>query len=284
LPAWLCVQPTATEKAHDFLWRSHAGLPEHGSIGVFNRRYYEDVLVTRVHPSRMDKSTIAHGHRDVLSQDPLSPHPLWEERLQSIRDHELHLARNGTIVRKFMLNVSNEMQARRLFGRLNRPEKQHKFSASDLPERSHWDAYQQAYTEAIAATSKPWAPWYVVPADNKLYMQERVAVCPSTCPCLCIRVDSPPVYFPSAVRNDACSRVYCWLPSCFCLLVAAVCTVRLYAGYCLSDLGGLARPFGGDRQAAGVAVVLVIAVKEAGTRRHQGEAARRWAAAASGRA
>jgi hypothetical protein len=128
-----------------------------------------------VHPSRMEPQSLLPEHRDVIDLPPLVPHALWGERLESIRNHELHLARNGTIIRKFMLNISNEMQGRRLLGRLQRPDKVHKFSASDLPEREHWDNYQQAYEEAIAATSRPWAPWYVVPADNKLYMQNCIA-------------------------------------------------------------------------------------------------------------
>lgn len=169
------LQPSAEEKSHDFLWRTVAGLPGRGRIGVFNRSYYEDVLVLRVHPSRMEPESLLPEHRDVIKLPPLVPHALWSERLESIHNHELHLARNGTIIRKFMLNISNEMQGRRLLGRLQRPDKVHKFSASDLPERQHWENYQQAYEEAIAATSRPWAPWYVVPADNKLYMQDRVA-------------------------------------------------------------------------------------------------------------
>ena len=169
------LQPSAMEKGHDFLWRTVPGLPARGRIGVFNRSYYEDVLVLRVHPSRIDPNALLPSHRNVVELPPLVPHALWDERFESIRNHELHLARNGTIIRKFMLNISNEMQGRRLLGRLQRPDKVHKFSASDLPEREHWDNYQQAYEEAIAATSRPWAPWYVVPADNKLYMQDRVA-------------------------------------------------------------------------------------------------------------
>ena len=158
-------QPSATELDHDFLWRTTKALPERGRIGVFNRSYYEEVLVVRVHPKYLD------GQR--LPQRPILPE-LFQERFESICDHEKHLARNGTVVLKFWLNVSREEQRQRFLDRLNEPDKNWKFSSGDVRERGHWDAYMEAYEEALVATSKPWAPWYAIPADDKAYMRATV--------------------------------------------------------------------------------------------------------------
>lgn len=166
-------QPSQEESEHDFLWRSYRCLPARGKIAVFNRSYYEDVIVTRVHPYYLDGKLARHT--GAAHTAPLAPHRLWNDRFESIRNHELHLARSGTVVLKFMLHTSKEMQARRLLRRIELPEKNHKLSPSDLPEREHWELYQRAYQDAIRQTSRRWAPWYVVPADNKLYMQEQVA-------------------------------------------------------------------------------------------------------------
>ena len=159
-------QPSTQELDHDFLWRTARHLPARGRVGVFNRSYYEEVLVVRVHPELLDRQRLpATG----------APDRLWETRLASIRDHEEHLARNGTVILKFWLNVSKEEQARRLRARLDDPEKHWKFAAADVYEREHWDAYLDAYEAALAATSRPWAPWYAIPADDKPFMRFTVA-------------------------------------------------------------------------------------------------------------
>jgi PPK2 family polyphosphate:nucleotide phosphotransferase len=159
-------QPSAEELDHDFLWRTTRRLPERGRIGIFNRSYYEEVLVVRVHPEYL-------GAQRLPSPPPLDT--LWEERFDSIRDHERHLARNGTTIVKFFLHVSREEQRRRFLERLNEPHKHWKFSVGDVEERTHWDAYQEAYGSALAATSRPWAPWYAIPADDKHDMRTAVA-------------------------------------------------------------------------------------------------------------
>ncbi|MBU2500300.1 polyphosphate kinase 2 family protein, partial [bacterium] len=148
-------QPSAEELDHDFLWRTTCRLPESGHIGVFNRSHYEEVLAVRVHPEFLDRQHLP-GDLDLKR--------LWEERFASIRDHEQHLARNGTIILKFWLNVSRAEQKNRFLARLDEPHKNWKFSTSDVEERRHWDAYMEAYEEALAATSRPWAPWYTIPA------------------------------------------------------------------------------------------------------------------------
>jgi PPK2 family polyphosphate:nucleotide phosphotransferase len=159
-------QPTSEELDHDFLWRTNKRLPERGRIGIFNRSYYEEVLVVRVHPGILESQRLPRY--SALPQ-------LWSERYQSIRNQEEHLARNGTIVLKFWLNVSKEEQKNRFMSRLNEPKKHWKFSAGDIKERGHWKDYMHAYEEAIAQTSRPWAPWYVIPADDKPYMRLTVA-------------------------------------------------------------------------------------------------------------
>jgi PPK2 family polyphosphate:nucleotide phosphotransferase len=159
-------QPSAEELDHDFLWRTAVRLPERGRIGIFNRSYYEEVLVVRVHPEYLESQRL-----------PRAPDldTLWEQRYASIRDHELHLARNGTVVLKFWLNVSRNEQRQRFLDRIDEPEKNWKFSAGDVKERAHWDAYMEAYEAALNATSRPWAPWYAIPADSKSYMRMAVA-------------------------------------------------------------------------------------------------------------
>jgi len=152
--------PSAEELDHDFLWRTTKCLPERGRIGVFNRSYYEEVLVVRVHP-------------EILSAQKLPARlvtkKIWKQRYDSIRDFERHLGRNGCIVRKFFLHVSKKEQLRRFVARLDDPEKNWKFSSADAEERERWDDYQDAYEELIRETSTEQAPWYVVPADNKWY-------------------------------------------------------------------------------------------------------------------
>jgi PPK2 family polyphosphate:nucleotide phosphotransferase len=159
-------QPSNEELEHDFLWRCITQLPKRGRIGVFNRSYYEDVLIVQVHPELLDSARLGRYHNIST---------LWDERYQSILDHELHLARTGTVVLKFWLNVSQNEQKLRFLSRLQRPEKNWKFSEADLSERALWPKYMQAYQAALNATSKPWAPWYAIPADNKPYMRMCVA-------------------------------------------------------------------------------------------------------------
>jgi len=162
-------QPSAEELDHDFLWRTAVRLPERGRIGVFNRSYYEEVLVVRVHPQFLD------GQRLPLHPPAGALDELWRSRYESIRDHELHLARSGTAVLKFWLNVSREEQRRRFLARIDNPKKNWKFSAADVREAERWVDYMAAYQDALAATSRPWAPWYAIPADDKPFMRLQVA-------------------------------------------------------------------------------------------------------------
>jgi PPK2 family polyphosphate:nucleotide phosphotransferase len=159
-------QPSTLELDHDYLWRVSSRLPERGRIGVFNRSHYEEVLVVRVHPEYLE------GQR--LPTD-LSPEELWTQRYESIVGFERHLARNGYVILKFFLNVSREEQASRFRRRIDRPDKNWKFSEGDLKERELWDDYMAAYQDALNATSRPWAPWYAIPADSKPFMRATVA-------------------------------------------------------------------------------------------------------------
>ena len=159
-------KPSSKELDHDFLWRTTCCLPERGRIGIFNRSQYEEVLVVRVHPQILD-------YQKLPEKPDLET--IWDYRLTSIRQQEAHLARNGTVILKFFLNVSREEQKRRFLARLNDPAKTWKFSPRDVVERRHWDDYMQAYEDALNATSRPWAPWYAIPADSKPYMRARVA-------------------------------------------------------------------------------------------------------------
>jgi PPK2 family polyphosphate:nucleotide phosphotransferase len=159
-------QPSAEELEHDFLWRAAKALPERGRIGIFNRSHYEEVLVVRAHPELLERQ-----HLPVL----LNGKKIWQQRYESIRDFEQHLARNGTLVLKFFLNVSKEEQRKRFLARLDEPAKRWKFSMGDVAERKLWDTYMGAYEDMIRATSREDAPWYVVPADNKWFTRLTVA-------------------------------------------------------------------------------------------------------------
>jgi PPK2 family polyphosphate:nucleotide phosphotransferase len=158
--------PSAEELDHDFMWRSLKVLPERGRIGVFNRSYYEEVLVVRVHPELLQRQHLPGGR--------ITPR-IWNERFEDIRDIERYLCRNGTIIRKFFLNVSRAEQRRRFVARLDNPAKNWKFSINDVDERLHWDDYLRAYEAALGATSTRSAPWYVIPADNKWFTRLAVA-------------------------------------------------------------------------------------------------------------
>lgn len=158
--------PSEEELDHDFLWRICQRLPERGRIGIFNRSHYEEVLVVRVHPEYLAAQKL-----------PLQPKgkELWAERYESIRNFEQHLARNGTVILKFWLNVSRDEQKQRFLDRIDEPESNWKFNAGDVEERRHWGAYMEAYEDALNATSRPWAPWYAIPADEKPFMRRAVA-------------------------------------------------------------------------------------------------------------
>lgn len=163
--------PSAEEQDHTYLWRNMKALPERGRIGIFNRSYYEEVLVVRVHPGFLAGQQLpaalksgAKGHKSI-----------WKQRFKEINHFEEYLVNNGTEVIKFFLNVSKEEQKQRFLDRINRPEKNWKFSMGDLQERARWDDYQHAYEEMLSHTSTKAAPWYVIPADDKNFMRWQVA-------------------------------------------------------------------------------------------------------------
>jgi len=159
-------EPSREELGHDFLWRAAKALPGRGRIGLFNRSYYEEVLVVRVHKSLLVAEKIPPDH--------INPH-IWKERFEDINAFERHLWRDGTIVRKFFLHISKAEQARRLIDRIDDPAKNWKLSKADLAERKKWHQYQSAYADAIASTSHHHAPWYVVPSDHKWFTRVVVA-------------------------------------------------------------------------------------------------------------
>jgi PPK2 family polyphosphate:nucleotide phosphotransferase len=158
--------PSAEELDHDFLWRSSMRVPERGRIGIFNRSHYEEVLVVRVHPELLARQKLP---------EPLVTKDIWKERFKDIRAFERYLARNGIVVLKFFLHISKEEQRRRLLARLEDPDKHWKFSMGDIAERKLWDKYMVAYEDMIRGTSRPEAPWHVVPSDNKPFARLVVA-------------------------------------------------------------------------------------------------------------
>jgi PPK2 family polyphosphate:nucleotide phosphotransferase len=159
-------QPSAEELNHDFLWRTTRRLPERGKIGIFNRSYYEEVLVVRVHQEYLEKQ---HLPPELVTKK------IWKERFKDIRNFEEYLTRNGVVIRKFFLHVSKEEQKRRFLARLEEPEKNWKFSEADVHERKYWDDYMNAYEDMIGHTSTPDAPWYIVPADHKWFTHIAVS-------------------------------------------------------------------------------------------------------------
>jgi PPK2 family polyphosphate:nucleotide phosphotransferase len=158
--------PSSTELQHDFLWRTTRRLPERGHIGIFNRSYYEEVLVVKVHSEALDNERLPPS---------LVTKNIWDERFEDIRSFERHMTRNGTVIRKFFLHLSKKEQKRRFLARLEQPEKNWKFSAADIHEREYWDDYQKAYEEMIRNTATKHAPWYVIPADNKWFTHLAVS-------------------------------------------------------------------------------------------------------------
>lgn len=160
-------QPSAEELDHDYLWRYSKAVPERGRIGIFNRSYYEEVLVVRVHPELLERQQLP----DKLRQSK----NIWSERFDEINYFEKYLVQNGIIILKFFLNVSKEEQKKRFMERLELPEKNWKFSANDVREREHWDDYMEAFEDVFNHTSTEWAPWYIIPADRKWYTRLVVA-------------------------------------------------------------------------------------------------------------
>jgi PPK2 family polyphosphate:nucleotide phosphotransferase len=160
-------QPSAEELDHDYLWRYAKSLPERGRIGIFNRSYYEEVLVVRVHPELLERQQLPLK----LKHDQ----KIWTQRFEEINQFEQYLVNNGVIVLKFFLHVSKDEQKKRFLKRLDNPEKNWKFSASDVQERQYWDDYMAAYEDVFNATSTAWAPWHIIPADRKWYMRLVVA-------------------------------------------------------------------------------------------------------------
>jgi PPK2 family polyphosphate:nucleotide phosphotransferase len=158
--------PSSEEQQHDYLWRTMQRIPERRRIGTFNRSYYEEVLIVRVHPDLLHNENIPSS---------LITKKIWEERFEDMCAFERYLARNGIVVRKFFLNLSKKEQAKRFLARLDEPEKNWKFSAADIHEREYWNDYMQAYEDMIQNTATPAAPWYVVPADNKWFTRLVVA-------------------------------------------------------------------------------------------------------------
>ncbi len=158
--------PSAEELDHDYLWRCLKALPERGRIGIFNRSYYEEVLVVRVHPEFLQKQSIP---RDDVNDT------LWKKRYEDINAVEKYLSRNGTVILKFFLNVSRKEQKNRFLERINTQEKNWKYSAADIQERSYWKEYMSAYEEMLGSTSTQWAPWHVIPADHKWFTRALVA-------------------------------------------------------------------------------------------------------------
>ncbi|MEH1913631.1 polyphosphate kinase 2 family protein [Nostoc sp.] len=159
-------QPSAEELDHDYLWRSMKALPERGRIGIFNRSYYEEVLVVRVHPEMLQKQQ--------LPQFP-NGKKIWKQRFQEINNFEKYLVDNGVIIMKFFLNVSKAEQKKRFLERIDSPDKNWKFSDNDVRERAFWDDYMNAYEEVFNNTSTKWAPWYIIPADRKWFTRLTVA-------------------------------------------------------------------------------------------------------------
>lgn len=179
-------QPSSEELDHDYLWRSMKVLPERGKIGIFNRSYYEEVLIVRVHPEILQLQQLP----DKAKKDK----NIWKQRYEQIRNFEEYLSENGVQILKFFLNVSKDEQKKRFLKRINEPDKNWKFSSGDVKERSFWDDYQNAYKDALEATSTRKAPWYIVPADNKWFTRAAVSEI------ICQRLESLDLKYPQLVE------------------------------------------------------------------------------------
>ena len=180
--------PSGEELEHDFLWRAGKYLPERGRIGIFNRSHYEEVLTVRVNPGFLARQRLPHLPKDLDD--------LWEQRFESIVEAERHWARNGIVILKFWLNVSQKEQHRRFLDRIADPDDNWKFSAGDWSESQKWDQYMDAYEPMLRATAKPWAPWYAIPADNKPFMRRTVAGI------IVKTLESLPLAFPQPSNED----------------------------------------------------------------------------------
>ncbi|HXG84729.1 MAG TPA: polyphosphate kinase 2 family protein [Pyrinomonadaceae bacterium] len=180
-------QPSSEELDHDYLWRSMKVLPPRGKIGIFNRSYYEEVLVVRVHPEILQLQQLPEKAKNNKN--------IWKERYEQIRNFEEYLAENGVVILKFFLNVSKDEQKKRFLKRINEPEKNWKFSSSDVKERAFWDDYMQAYQSALEATSTKNAPWFVVPADNKWFTRAAVSEI------ICQKLESLDLKYPELVAS-----------------------------------------------------------------------------------
>ncbi len=180
-------QPSVEELDHDYLWRSMKVLPQRGKIGIFNRSYYEEVLIVRVHPEILQMQRLPEQIKDDKN--------IWKHRYEQIRRFEEYLAENGVHVLKFFLNVSKDEQKKRFLKRINEPNKNWKFSATDVKERTFWNDYMQAYQDALEATSTKLAPWYIVPADNKWFTRAAVSEI------ICQRLESLDLKYPELVAS-----------------------------------------------------------------------------------
>lgn len=178
--------PSQEELDHDFMWRTTKALPERGRIGIFNRSYYEEVLIVRVHPEILNSQNIPDEERNES---------LWQHRFEDINNFERYLSRNGTVVLKFFLHVSKEEQKERFLERIERPEKNWKFSFGDVTERRHWNDYMRAYEDMLNHTSTVWAPWYVIPADHKWFTHTAVA------DVIVKKLESLNMHFPQATED-----------------------------------------------------------------------------------
>jgi PPK2 family polyphosphate:nucleotide phosphotransferase len=181
-------QPSSLELAHDYLWRATVALPARGRIGIFNRSYYEETVVVRVHPELLDKQNLP---------PKLVTDKIWQQRFEDINNYELHLARNGTVPIKFFLNMSKDEQLKRLLARIDDPDKRWKFNLYDVEERKLWEKFLDAYEDTIRHTATPHAPWYVVPADHKWFSRLVVAAV------LVERMEALDLQFPKFDEADA---------------------------------------------------------------------------------
>ena len=159
--------PSTTELAHDYLWRTTKVLPERGRIAIFNRSYYAEVVVVRIHGSVLENEQLPPGS----DANPA----IWRDRYEDINAFERHMSRNGTLILKFFLHLSKDEQRKRLLDRVDNPDKQWKLSAGDIHERKFWDSYQRAYAQSLSSTSTQWAPWYIIPADHKWFARVAIA-------------------------------------------------------------------------------------------------------------
>lgn len=184
-------QPSNEDLNHDYLWRIYKSLPERGRIGIFNRSHYEDVLIAKVHPEILLKNKLPNVYKLSDIDDVF-----WKNRYRQINDFERHLTENGTVIIKFFLNVSKEEQAKRFLSRIDDEAKNWKFSSSDIKEREYWDDYMKAYSNVLTETSTENAPWYVIPADSKMFMRYAVSEI------ICNKISSLNLFYPKISKEE----------------------------------------------------------------------------------